>query len=103
MANSIFLDWVQRHERTWGTQNYSGRPSLQHILDSPVVVFWAETKQPQHKVTLHQSLQEIELALTRSLFRLAAQPPQQQIVKIFADQKPVRVKGVKLEFEFTNE
>ena len=33
-----FMDYVQRHERIWGTETYSGRPDLVDILTAPVVV-----------------------------------------------------------------
>lgn len=111
-----FMDYVQRHERIWGTETYSGRPDLVDILTAPVVVFWRperktnqneDTDQPEtestdptvrHIVSLHTSLREIEEYFVKLILRGNLEAPKQRIVAIFKDQKRVRVKGVKIEF-----
>ncbi|HEX2907097.1 MAG TPA: hypothetical protein VHO69_09575 [Phototrophicaceae bacterium] len=41
MAKSL-IDYVQAHERMWGTEKYTGRPALAEILQAPVVAFWID-------------------------------------------------------------
>ncbi len=97
------MDWVQEHERSWGTETYPGRPNLGELLEAPVVIFWqpkdAKDQKTRHTVTLHESLDAVEQHLSKLLFRAQIEVPDQRISKIFADHKEVRVKGVKVLFE----
>ena len=101
-----FLDYVQDHERTWGNETYPGKPNLQDFLQAPVVVFWqtigAEKsikEAPRYTATLHKSLDELEAYFSKLLFRAQLEPPKQRVVHIFAGGKPVRIKGIQIEFE----
>jgi hypothetical protein len=104
-----FMDYVQQHERTWGTETYSGRPDLVDILSAPVVVFWKSdekaanppkrtTNNGRYTISLHLDLHEIEEHLIKLIMRGNLESPKQRIIAIFKDQKRVRVKGVKIEF-----
>ncbi len=98
-----FMDWVQEHERTWGNETYPGRPNLGELLEAPVVVFWQPSNPKDQKtrptVTLHENLDAVEQQLSKLLFRTQVEPPDRRIIQIFANRKPVRVKGVKVLFE----
>jgi hypothetical protein len=108
MANKElnFLDYVQDHERTWGNETYPGKPNLQDFLQAGVVVFWQNLgaeknikEAPRYTATIHKSLNEVEDYFAKLLFRAQVEPPKQRIVQIFANGKPARIKGVKVEFE----
>lgn len=93
------LDYVQEHERSWGTETYLKRPSLQEILQAPVVAFWHVHKQTRLIVTLHSDVQEIENHLTRQLFRSEVTESKQKLSRIFRNGKRIRIKTVRIEFE----
>ena len=101
-----FLDYVQEHERTWGNESYAGKPTLQAFLQAGVVVFWQAVgadknikAAPRYIATIHDELNELEAYFAKLLFRAQVEPPKNRVVQIFANGKPVRVKGVKIEFE----
>lgn len=106
-ANSkSFMDYVQEHERTWGTENYADRPNLVDILQAPVVVFWevlpnndSKSKEMRSAISLHQSLDELEQYFSRLIFRSSVEIPKRRVERIFSGGKLVRVRGVKVEFE----
>ncbi len=43
-AQATFIELVELHERKWGTQAYSGRPSLQALMTTPIVALWTFKK-----------------------------------------------------------
>lgn len=94
-----FMDYVQFHERIWGTEVYAGRPNLVDLLQTPVVVFWQVAEESRYTVTLHDNLDEIEQYFAKLLMRSTLAPPKQRVVRIFAGGKQVRIKAVKVEFE----
>lgn len=94
-----FMDYVQLHERTWGTESYIGRPQLAELLQSPAVVFWHHLDQERFTVTLHNSLGEVEQYIAKVLLRSTLQPPKQRVVRVFVNQKHMRIKSVRIEFE----
>lgn len=95
-----FMDYVQLHERTWGTENYANRPDLGAILASPVVVFWdIGDENGRHKATLHPDLSDVEKHLLRLLIGARKDPPKQHIAEIFQNQKRMVVGGIKITFK----
>jgi DNA-directed RNA polymerase subunit RPC12/RpoP len=40
MGKPTFLELVELHERKWGTTQYPGRPTLTHLMTSPIVAVW---------------------------------------------------------------
>lgn len=105
-AEKQFLDYVQEHERTWGNETYAGKPTLQDFLQAGVVVFWQAAGAdkniktvPRYIATIHNELNELEAYFAKLLFRAQVEPPKNRVVQIFTNGKPVRIKGVKIEFE----
>jgi hypothetical protein len=105
-GKNTFLDYVQQHERTWGKDSYPGRPTLEQFLQSPVVVFWEPIQEkknikelPRHTATLHKTLDDVQEHFTKLLFRSHIEPPKNRVVKIYANQKVVRIKSVKIIFD----
>jgi hypothetical protein len=94
-----FMDYVQLHERTWGTDSYAGRPDLAAILESPVVVFWqVESKDDRLVVTLHEDLSKVEAYFYKLIFRTTVQSPKRRLVRIYRDKKRIMVRNVHIEF-----
>jgi hypothetical protein len=101
-----FMDWVQLHERAWGSRSYVGRPSLEEILAAPVVTFWRtlkEGKQSPYTVKLYQDLKDVEKYLTRLLFRSGVTPPQESLARIYANQQRITVRAVRILFQEVND
>ncbi|NWF68467.1 MAG: hypothetical protein HXY40_05225 [Chloroflexi bacterium] len=98
-----FMDYVQEHERTWGTETYPGRPDLAALLQSPVVVFWQADKtndktDMRYTVTLHTTLDDLHEYFSKLIFRSQAKLPNKRVVRIFKAQKPVIVRGIRVVF-----
>lgn len=96
-----FMDWVQLHERAWGSRVYPGRPSLEQILSAPVVTFWQgvkESKDPIYTVRLHEDLRDVEKYLTRLLLRSGVEAPKERLVRIYADKKRMTIRAVRVLF-----
>ncbi|HLU10391.1 MAG TPA: hypothetical protein VK003_12030 [Oceanobacillus sp.] len=101
-----FMDWVQLHERAWGSRSYAGRPSLEAIMQAPVVTFWRtlkEGKRPPYTIKLYQDLKDVERYLTRLIFRSSVNPPQETLARIYANQKRITVRAVRILFQEVNE
>jgi len=95
-----FMDYVQHHERSWGVEEYEGRPNLIDILRAPVSVFWQETPEAERlTITLHDDMSEIEEYMTRLLFRRNGTIPKKRIARIFTGGKATRIKGIRIVFE----
>lgn len=99
-----FMDFVQAHERSWGTDNYRGRPDLEDLLEADVLVFWQKTKKEtpeDHRlfVSIHDSLDDIEKYISRLMFGNSAEVTERQIVRIFKHKKKVIIRGVKIDFK----
>lgn len=105
-----FLAYVQQHERLWGMETYPGRPTLEEMLNAPVVALWYPPedddkakkdifRQERFTVTLHQDLHEIESYVNRLIFRLSVQVPRVRLARVFVRGKEMKVKSVKIEFE----
>ncbi len=99
-----FIEDVQRHERTWGNQSYTGRPTLADILAAEVVVFWQNPpKNPQvppvQTISLHPSLDELGRYLARMFLRATATGERKYISKIYAGKRLVKIRSVQVTFE----
>jgi hypothetical protein len=78
---------------------YSGRPKLNAILESPVVVFWrSEDDNEKWIISLHSDLKQVEMHFLKMLFRSSIQPPNKTVFRIFKDQKRVVIKGINIIF-----
>lgn len=102
-----FMEWVERHERAWGKDRYKGRPTLQQIIDAPVVVFWDDIKEKRddnkYTVTLHQDLGLLNKHFARVLFLVNNDVPRLRCVRVFAQGKQQRITGLRVFFEAVNE
>jgi len=99
--NDQFMDYVQMHERLWGTDTYTGKPDLQEILEAPIVVFWKQTKRKEqlYTVTLHEDMREIELMFFKMLFRLSVNTSKvKRPMRVFQNQVRMRIKNVRVDF-----
>lgn len=110
MANlpENFIEYVQHHERVWGVEHYPQRPSLADMLGADIVVFWQllgpENIQNQRfRVTLHDTLNEIENYYTKIVFRSQIDPPKERIHRIWRNQKRIRVTDVQVNLTFSED
>lgn len=105
-----FMKLVQDHERQWGTETYPNRPDLADILNSPVVAFWRPTPRdpkkapdtPRTIITLHDDMTPVHDYLTQVVLRNALQSPERRFVTAFMNGRQLRVKAVKVQFEFVD-
>ncbi|GAB4544772.1 MAG: hypothetical protein OHK0023_02080 [Anaerolineae bacterium] len=112
-----FLALVELHERMWGTTQYAGRPSLAQLLNAPIVAVWSghaeivvDPKRPNLPrrettttadrsfiLTCHQTLEEIDSLLTEVVLLAKATPfANRRLSKLYVNQKPVELQGLKL-------
>lgn len=95
-----FMDFVQAHERAWGTESYKGRPALAEIMSSPVVVFWlTDDAEKPYKITLHPDTKSVEKHLLRMIFGTRFNVPNERLVAIFELQQKLSIRGVKILFK----
>ena len=103
-----FTEYVQAHERAWGTEQYKGKPTLQQILEAKVVCFWYPTdtlagtpeENVQYLVTLHPNTKHINAYVEHLVWHTKQQLPHSRLAKVFLNQKPLRIKGVKVILDY---
>ena len=100
-----FMEYVQNHERVWGTENYLNRPDLVDILDATVVVFWQKigpenAQNQKYRITLHDNLDAIKDHYTKMLFRANIEAPSERIHRIFRERKRMIIQSVSVDFVF---
>jgi hypothetical protein len=107
MSAPTFMDFVENHERDWGTELYPARPRLLEILQSPIVAFWDPSPLISHNptrqqarlvVTLHKELIELENYFARLLLSNTA-APKQRLSRLYKGQQPVLIRGIKVIFD----
>jgi hypothetical protein len=106
-----FMKYVQEHERQWGTAAYQDRPDLMQIMAAHVVVFWRpmlrnpDPKKPadnRNVITLHNDMVEVEKYLVTQVMRATLAPPERKFVAAFMNKRKLKVKQVKIVFEFAD-
>ena len=101
-SNDNFLSWVQAHERAWGNQTYSGRPTLEQMLSAAVVVFWSRVgmeKTDKHYIaTLHADLSALEKHFGRLLMFGETESTRNRVIAIFEGGKQMRISEVRIRF-----
>lgn len=101
-SSDNFLTWVQAHERAWGNQSYTGRPTLEQMLASPVVVFWQragmEKTDKHYIVTLHDDLTKLEKHFARMLMFGANETNRSRVIAVFSDRQEMRIADVRVRF-----
>lgn len=104
-----FMELVQAHERTWGLEQYPGRPTLSQLLSAPVVVMWSQQARTQAEqrnaeplpskflLTAHESVDELqEIILGMILANKVVADSKRRIFRIYVRQKLVEIRGVQL-------
>jgi len=95
-----FIRLIEAHERAWGDEIYRGRPSLEQIMNTQVVVFWRSHKRREERYTIsvYATLDDVEAYLTKLLFRAAINPPAQILSRIYASKRRMHITGVTINF-----
>lgn len=94
------IEYLQAHERTWGTDTYPGRPALEDVLKSPVVAFWLDAAKGggrRHVITLHDDVRPIQEYIALLVRRLPVGFPARRLKFIFINGQEMRI-GVKVGF-----
>ncbi len=117
-VDNAFMEMVQLHERTWGLEQYGGRPSLAELLSRPIVVMWIEMRsQPpdskrvqearrtleegslpaRFSLSAHDNIEELnDLLMSMILAGKATSYSNRRISKVYIKQKPVKITGIRL-------
>lgn len=93
-----FMRYVELHERAWGMDKYAGRPSLQEIMNAPVVAFWYlnNRRETRFVATLHQDVKELNAYASQLVVHSSKiRHPEKRLTKLFVQGREVLVKGVK--------
>lgn len=100
-TNNKFMEYVQEHERAWGTDEYPARPTLADILAAPVVAFWLPTKGRDKRefVTVHGQLANIKSYLLHLVLNTSEDLPDRRLIRVFYQQKLAIIKAVNVEFD----
>lgn len=109
---SMYLELVQKHEREWGQESYPNRPTLAELLASPLVVMWIEvtgqrSRPPvstvvsnKFRLTCYQSTEELNtIVLNMITTDDVTKYPAWKISRLFINQKPAQITGVKLQVQ----
>ncbi|MEP7284311.1 MAG: hypothetical protein ABI947_00925 [Chloroflexota bacterium] len=101
-TNNIFTELIQSHERSWGTEEYSARPSLTDLLQRPVVVFWTgedKANKGRFTISVHDRVEELnDILLNMILASKVTASSSRRLSRIFVKQKAVKIKGLHLTF-----
>jgi hypothetical protein len=102
-ANPVLMELIQAHERGWGMEQYVGRPSLADMLSRRIVVFWSgedRSGKGRFTVSVHDSADELnDIILSMIVASKVTPSTQRRLVRMFVDQKAVKVTGVRLLIE----
>lgn len=93
-----FMRYVELHERAWGMDRYTGRPSLQDLMNAPVVAFWYlnNRRETRFVATLHQDVKELNAYASQLVVHSSkVRHPEKRLTKLFVQGREVLVKGVK--------
>lgn len=112
---NAFMEIVQLHERSWGMDQYPGRPTLSDLLSSPIVIMWTggntrpaasiggkritepQSAQPRFMLSIHHKIEELNEVLLGMIVAGKVTPnSQRKISRIFVNKKPVKITGVRL-------
>lgn len=97
-----FLDFVQQHERVWGSVKYKNRPTLNEIMQSPVVALWLATGEEPKKLiytmSAHKNLNEIRNKLIEMVFYTESNFVEYRLFRLYHHQERVKIKEIKIVF-----
>jgi hypothetical protein len=106
MSNKTFIEFIQLHERAWGTEQYPGRPSLAELMESFIVAVWVDDPliDQRHRwakdrfmLSVHSSADDFHNALAATV--LAGKQSftnGRKLSRVFAQQKLVNIAGVRI-------
>jgi hypothetical protein len=95
-----FMHLVERHQIEWGTESYTGKPTLEQIMKAKVVAFWLPTDFDMSiTITLHKTLKEIEDYLIQLIWHTNERLPIVRLYQVFEGRQHIKVKAIKVEFE----
>jgi hypothetical protein len=101
-----FVELIQLHERQWGMEKYPHRPSLDSLLNSPIVAVWTAGSKPSEgkratanatperfMLTTHQSYSELD-DIVASIVMVGSPSfaSNWRLYKLFLYQKVVKVR-----------
>ena len=90
-----FMAMVEQHQKAWGNETYKGKPTLQQIMDSPVVAFWHPTNESMYlTITLHRDLSEINDYMVALILHTKTRLPVLRLDSVFVSKVPRKVKSV---------
>jgi hypothetical protein len=99
-TNDVYMQLVESHERTWGTEQYPGRPSLSDLLHRPVVAFWSgddTANKGRFTVSVHDQIEELnDILLNMIVAGKVTASSNRRLSRIFVKHKPVKVQGVRI-------
>jgi hypothetical protein len=96
----MFMELVQSHERSWGMEQYPGRPSLSDLLHRPVVVFWSgddKSGKSRYTISVHEAVDELDTVLLNMvLSSKVTASSARRLSRLYVKQKDVKIKGLHL-------
>ncbi len=106
-TNPAFMELVQSHERSWGMEQYPGRPSLMDMLSRPVVALWSgddKSGKGRFTITVHDELEALnDLCLGMIVAGKVTPSSTRRLARVFVHQKAVKVTGLRLLFADLNQ
>ena len=84
-SEPTFMQLVEFHERKWGTEQYLGRPTLQQLMNSQIVVMWRVGK--RFIFNIYSDAQELNDLVLGLLTGQLDDP--RKLAKIFVNQEPL--------------
>jgi hypothetical protein len=94
--NRAFLNEVEKLERAWGSESYTGHPNLNQLMSAKVVAFWCPSGSDDEMhttITLHTSLDDIHDYVTHLVWHTKERLPLVRLAKLFENQQEVKIKG----------
>lgn len=101
-SNKEFIQEVEKHERAWGHNSYTGRPSLDKIMNARVVAFWYPNGTDPDiytTITLHSELKEISAYVEALVRHTKTRAPVVRLARVFLNQNEVKIKSVQVIFD----
>ncbi|MDZ4765756.1 MAG: hypothetical protein SGI73_14510 [Chloroflexota bacterium] len=99
--NDVFMQCVSAHEQGWGKDTYRGRPTLKQVLEAKVISFWEPVSDElPPTITLHPNLKDVEKYLLSLVMHSTKQIPRLRLAKVFLNQREVKIKNVRVVFDF---
>jgi hypothetical protein len=99
-TNDLYMQLIENHERSWGTEQYPNRPSLSDLLHRPVVAFWSgddKSSKTRLIATVHEKVEDLnDILLNMILAGKVAPSSNRRLSRLFVKHQPVKVKGIRL-------